>query len=70
MLFGINSTSNVIEIAQSEAECYSIALRVLVTPNCTGYPCYHSLIVGQLFKKSFALVTTLYVSLITSLFQD
>ncbi len=25
---------------------------MLLTPNSTGYPCYHSLIVGELFKKS------------------
>ncbi len=31
-----------------------------MTPNSTGYPCYHSLIVGQLFLKSFPLVATLY----------
>ncbi len=38
----------------------SIALRVLLTPNnSTGYPCY-SLIVDQIFKKSFATVATLY----------
>ncbi len=32
-------------------EAIPIALRVLLIPNSTGYPCYHSLIVGQLFKK-------------------
>ncbi len=53
VIFGINSTSSAI----------SIALRVLLIPNSTGYPCYHSLIVGQLFKKSFAIVATLYRSL-------
>ncbi len=31
----------------------------LLIPNSTGYPCYHSLIVGQLFKKSFAIVAIL-----------
>ncbi len=48
----------------------SIALRVLLIPNSTGYPCYHSLIVGQLFKKLFVIVATLYRSLTISLFQD
>ncbi len=42
MIFWINSTSSAI----------SIALPVLLIPNSTGYPCYHSLIVGQLYKKS------------------
>ncbi len=60
MIFGINGTSNAI----------SIALRVLLIPNSTGYPCYHSLIVGQLFKKSFVIVATLYHSLTISLFPD
>ncbi len=60
MIFGINGTSSAI----------SIALRVLLIPNSTGYPCYHSLIVGQLLKKSFVIVATLYHSLTISLFQD
>ncbi len=54
MIFGINGT---------------IALRVLLIPNGTGYPCYHSPVVGQLFKKSFAIVAILYRSLTISLFQ-
>ncbi len=48
----------------------SIALQVLLIPNSTGYPCYHSLIVGQFKKKSFAIIATLYRSLTISLFQD
>ncbi len=67
MLFGINSINNAIEIAQGEAE---FALRVLLIPNSTGYLCYHSIIVDQLFKKSFAIVATLYRSLTISIFQD
>ncbi len=47
----------------------SIALRVLLTPNSTGYPCYHSLTVGQLFKKSFAIVATLYRSVTIPYFR-
>ena len=35
---------------------------VLLIPNSTGYPCYHSLIVGQLFKKSLAIVAIYTVS--------
>ncbi len=31
----------------------SIALQVLLTPNSTGYLCYHSLKVGQLLKSLF-----------------
>ena len=46
MLFGINSMNNAIEIVQGKAECYLIALRVLLIPNSTGYPFYHLLIVG------------------------
>ncbi len=50
----------------------SIDLRVLLIPNCTGYPSYYLLIVGQLVKKkeAFALVATLYHSLTISVFQD
>ena len=55
VLFGINSTSNTI------SECYFNCFRVLLTPNSTNYSCcYPSLIVGQLLKKSFAIVATLY----------
>ena len=45
----------------------SIALRVLLIPNSTGYPCYHLLIVGQLFSflffNHFICTATLYHSL-------
>ncbi len=68
MLFGVNSISNTIEIAQGEAECcFNCFMRLI--PNITGYPCYHSLIVGQLYENSFALVATLYHSLSISVFQ-
>ncbi len=66
MLFGINSTSNVIEIVRGEAECYFNCFRVLLIPNSTGYPCYHSLIVGQLFKKSLVIVAILVMCLSTN----
>ncbi len=36
-------------MSNSTGNCaVSIALRVLLIPNSTGYPCYHSLIVGHL----------------------
>ncbi len=38
--------------------------------NSAGYLCYHSLIVSQHLKKSFAIVATLYRSLTISVFQD
>ncbi len=67
-----NSTGNCYSGLRYEAKlsAISVALRVLFIPNSTGYLCYHSLIVGQLFKKSFAIVATLYRSLTISLFED
>ena len=53
MLFRNNSTSNMIELAWKPS-AISIALRVLLIPNSTGYSCYHSLEVGQLFLNSLA----------------
>ncbi len=61
------STSNAIEIVRGEAECY---FNCSTSANSTGYPCYHSLVVGQLLKKSIAIVATLYCSITISLFQD
>ncbi len=57
---------SVIEIAQGKA----IALRVLLIPNSPGYPCYHSLIVGQLFFLVICTVATLYRSPTISVLQD
>ncbi len=67
MLFGINSTRR----DEAKPSAISIALQVLLIPNSTGYQCYHSLIVGQqLLKKYFAIVATLYLSPIMSLFPS
>ncbi len=62
VLFGINSTR--------PSQCYFNCFRVLLIPNSTGYPCYHLLMVGQLFKKSFVIVAILQRSPAISLFQD
>ncbi len=53
VLFGINCVNNGIEIARAKPRAISMALRVLLIPNSTGYPCFHSLI-GQFFLKLFA----------------
>ncbi len=49
VLFGITSTSNTIEIARDKAECYFNCFTSAINPYNTGYPCYHSLIIGQFF---------------------
>ncbi len=53
VLIGINCVNNGIEIARAKTRAISMALRVLLIPNSTGYPCFHSLI-GQFFLKLFA----------------
>ncbi len=40
-----DSMSNVIKIVRGEAECYFNCFTSAIDPS--GYPCYHSLIVGQ-----------------------
>ena len=52
------------------AELFKCTCISNITGNRTGYPCYHLLIVSQLFRKSFAIVATLYRSLTISVFHD
>ncbi len=68
MLFGINSTNNAIKITRGKRSAISIALRALLIPNSKGYPCYHSLIVGQLVLNHECSVATLYSALTVCFF--